>query len=180
MGDKQLSIHSDFRDVVLTIELIVTSIAWLMRSVDDAARYFSHWPFAAQLDVSVLPDKSVKIGKNVLDTVREEREKGDSLSSSIVLRDVLCLLTIALKEAVWKSPEFQPFRRRDELEFLRHLRNAAAHGNRFNIRSSKSLPLKWRNKVISPQLNGKRLYFDFMAPGDLFILMEDISRLVKR
>ena len=36
----------------------------------------------------------------------------------------------------------------------------------------------WRNKEIRKELEGKQLYMDFMKPGDIFILLLDISKLV--
>lgn len=61
---------------------------------------------------------------------------------------------------------------------VRHLRNAAVHGNRFEIRDADLLRkwpahnrgAGWRGPTtfeITPELHGKPLLFEYMATGDL-------------
>ena len=70
------------------------------------------------------------------------------------------------------------FDRAPELELIRHLRNGIAHGNRFEIRDSKQLAAypahngdAWAQTdptlEITPELNGRVVLFDFLAPGDV-------------
>ncbi|QAY77259.1 hypothetical protein [Sphingosinicella sp. BN140058] len=71
------------------------------------------------------------------------------------------------------------FDRQPEFELVYHLRNAAAHGNRFNITQAganrlKSHPahLRWifddsKRFEIKPSLSGQPLLFDFIMPGDV-------------
>jgi hypothetical protein len=40
------------------------------------------------------------------------------------------------------------------------------------------MPVIWREKQILPNLEGTSLYFDFLDPGDIFILLDDISSLL--
>jgi hypothetical protein len=65
-----------------------------------------------------------------------------------------------------------------EFELIYHLRNAAAHGNKFNIDargkkrlSSHDAHLRWYDGSIrfkiSSSMNGKKLLFDFIGPGDV-------------
>ena len=68
------------------------------------------------------------------------------------------------------------------LEFLRHVRNAAAHGNRFNLmRGEPKRPAHFRDfEITGEDLNGKTLLFDFMLPGDVFDLFDYLMDHVGR
>lgn len=70
------------------------------------------------------------------------------------------------------------FDRAPILEMVRHLRNGVGHGNRFEIRKSSDLgkyPAHTRDAAhrgeqafeITPDLNGSRVLFDYMGPGDV-------------
>ena len=62
------------------------------------------------------------------------------------------------------------------LEFFRHMRNAAFHGNTFDIYPKVSTNVaKWRGRTVDRgNLNGKKLFFEFLAPGDAFLLLSDL------
>jgi hypothetical protein len=65
------------------------------------------------------------------------------------------------------------------VQFLRHLRNASAHGNRFNLASGQpDKPAQWNTKVIEPGLHRQECFFAFLGPGDLTPLLVDISKLL--
>lgn len=68
------------------------------------------------------------------------------------------------------------FDRAPILETVRHLRNAVAHGNRFDIRSTKQLAeypaytpdtSRGQHWEITPELNGTEFMFTFMQPSDV-------------
>lgn len=67
-------------------------------------------------------------------------------------------------------------------EFLRHCRNAAAHGGRLNLLDGEpSSPARWRTLEVLPVLEGKPLFPDghgggFIGPGDVLYLLSDIER----
>ena len=71
-----------------------------------------------------------------------------------------------------------------EWEFLRHCRNAAAHGGRFNILGAEPRrPASWRGKTIEIELNGERLMdnFDhhgFLSAGDPILLLWDLEQFL--
>lgn len=75
-----------------------------------------------------------------------------------------------------------------ELEFLRHLRNGIAHGNRFNLTNPGQLlkypahtRLLWTKADSDPgfeidqSLQGRPVLFDFMMPGDVVALLAGVS-----
>lgn len=75
-----------------------------------------------------------------------------------------------------------------ELEFVRHVRNGIAHGNRFHITDANRLArhpahtrLLWTNGPgiqtfeIHIGLHGQPVLFDFMMPGDVLTLLSGVS-----
>lgn len=83
------------------------------------------------------------------------------------------------------------FDRVPELEFVRHLRNGIAHGNRLRIDYPDSLqnyPAHTKSSFgaktnptfqtfeISPAVNGQPVLFDFMAAGDVLSLLTSVSQ----
>ena len=71
-----------------------------------------------------------------------------------------------------KSPEF---------EFLRHVRNAIAHGNRFHLRRDEPRrPAYFRGFEVSKALQGRELFWEFMGPGDALDLLDEVERQLRR
>jgi hypothetical protein len=76
-----------------------------------------------------------------------------------------------------------------DVELLYHLRNGVAHGNRFNLTKEGLMRLaKWpahnrhaRVRVpgadfeVKQSLNGTKVLFDFMGPGDVLDLLQSIA-----
>ncbi|TMA86244.1 MAG: hypothetical protein E6J63_17485 [Deltaproteobacteria bacterium] len=63
-------------------------------------------------------------------------------------------------------------------QFLRHLRNACAHGNRWFLKSGEpKKPAKYRNFEVTSALDGTGpVFFDFMGAGDVLDLFEDLKK----
>lgn len=67
-------------------------------------------------------------------------------------------------------------------EFLRHLRNAAAHGGSFELRGREPRhPAHWRSLAITRELNGRALFAapvatGFIGIGDVLHLLADIEQ----
>ena len=77
------------------------------------------------------------------------------------------------------------FDRAPELELVRHLGNGVAHGNRFDIRDPTQLGAYpahnldgWKTRPcleITPELNGRTILFDFLAPGDVVAILSTVA-----
>jgi hypothetical protein len=87
---------------------------------------------------------------------------------------------LILADAVTRG---QDWRDRGPLwEFLRHCRNAAAHGGKFHFQNDEpKLPAAWGRFVISPQLQGSSLFkgadgVGMLSPGDPIRLLWDIEQ----
>ncbi|MFL5728305.1 MAG: hypothetical protein ACJ75J_02355 [Cytophagaceae bacterium] len=64
-----------------------------------------------------------------------------------------------------------------EFEFLRHIRNAFSHGNRFSLRNGEPKRLATFNKFkIEASLDGKpNVLIDYIKPGDLLDLIDFVK-----
>ena len=86
-----------------------------------------------------------------------------------------------------KDNRYQKISSSSIIQFFRHVRNAASHGNRFNIHSelidstTKMLKLnaEWRGTKITPSLNAHTLIPDYMEMSDPIWLISDVSSLLK-
>ncbi len=70
-----------------------------------------------------------------------------------------------------------------ELEFFRHLRNAASHGGFFTFKGNEPNPKRkaeWRGKVIDASLACKSMFDAAIKPGDLFALLWDVEQIIKK
>jgi hypothetical protein len=104
--------------------------------------------------------------------LRAEMDRAWCVSSLILLGDCL-----AAENYLDRAPI---------LEMVRHLRNGVAHGNRFTLRNPSELfewPAHTRGAScqasepfeITPGLDGRRVRFDFMGPGDVLDLLISVG-----
>ena len=93
---------------------------------------------------------------------------------------VLCqALSISAYENLRASPHYAKIALNPVVQFLRHIRNASAHSNVFAFtRSQPDKAAIWRGKEITKALNGSHCFFVFLSPGDLPLLLGDITRLL--
>ena len=68
---------------------------------------------------------------------------------------------------------------RPEVQFIRHARNASAHGNVFNLtKGEPRKPAIWRGIEITKELNGTTFLYKFLKAGDVLKLIDDVFQLV--
>lgn len=97
----------------------------------------------------------------------------------------MSMMAVFTFESLKMHPQFSVIESQDTVQFLRHLRNAAAHGNQFHFTRGKSQKIidpkkiTWRNKIIDQGLQGKIAFPDFFKYGDFPYLLEDITKLLK-
>lgn len=72
--------------------------------------------------------------------------------------------------------------RDNEFQFLRHIRNGAAHNNKFNLKDEqgnwkieKNEVIEWNGKKITQKLQGKKVFNDFISIFDIFLLAKQFS-----
>ncbi len=66
----------------------------------------------------------------------------------------------------------------EDTEFLRHIRNACSHGNRFNFRAGEPRrPARLKTLEITQNLQGTGpVLFDFLSPGDVSVMLDSVTR----
>ncbi|MFH1706144.1 MAG: hypothetical protein ABH867_04540 [Patescibacteria group bacterium] len=91
------------------------------------------------------------------------------------------LMAVAVFDFLQASPFHKVLSGTEIFRFTKHIRNGAAHNNKFNFGRLNPLekPAKWKNKNIDNSLNGKTVIPDFINPTELIFLMSDISSLIK-
>ena len=183
--DMPLHFHESFSELLDSFRNVIAALTWLKVSGDQAQTFFSNYPYVIELTCTST-DKLIKIDKSIFSLVQKEGFNKATPLYSKTLIDFYRVLTIAVKDIAWQEPVFRPFLRREELQFLKHIRNASAHHNKFFFGSGRQrqkiirrLPISWRGNLIEEKLEGTQLYMEFMAPGDLFVLLSDISVLVR-
>lgn len=77
--------------------------------------------------------------------------------------------------------------RDNEFQFLRHIRNGAAHYNRFNLKDENGdwkikeyEIIEWDGKKISRELHGKEVFNNFISIFDIFLLAKYFSEKLNK
>ena len=97
-----------------------------------------------------------------------------------------CMISIFAFENLKTLPQYDNIKHEIPVLFLYHLRNASAHGNKFNFYIDKNRTrfrdpgtIMWKNKIIERGLQDKIAYPDFISVGDIPYLFEDISKIIE-
>ncbi len=183
MIDHRLQFHESFSDLLVSFRCMIVSIGWLASTRSQIDQFYREYPYVATLESSVTKDL-VKFDKSILSLLKQRTLDG---VFSQPLINIYRAFTIAIKDLIWENRDFCKLHKTEELQFLRHARNASAHKNTFywgegrqRDDTLKSLPVEWRGKKIEDSIEGKTVFFDFLAPGDLFILLSDISAMANK
>jgi hypothetical protein len=104
---------------------------------------------------------------------------GQGMTAAEALNTLCCMLVITAFKVVKGQVDTSP-----EMEVFGHLKNAAAHGNRFSFRSDMpKLPASWRTFRIDETkkgnftpLHGKPCFGTIFGPADLLLLLSDIDK----
>lgn len=80
---------------------------------------------------------------------------------------------------ILQNSKYNKYLNRTEIfKFIKYIRNGAAHNNKFNFDKPLKNSIRWRNKVLDNSLKGKEVFPSFITPGDLILLISDISHLI--
>lgn len=104
-------------------------------------------------------------------------------SNKVYMTHISRMMAILIFDFLQASKYQDKMSKSDIYKFAKHIRNGAAHGNKFNFSLEvieKDQPVKWREKVIDFSLKGKSVTPDFITATELVFLMEDISKLIKK
>lgn len=183
--DKPLVFHKSFNDLLDTFRNVITGMTWLKVSIKDAKLFYERPNEIIGLTCSVT-HKTIKVSKDILSMIEKEGLEQPALFNQTLI-NFYRVFTIAVKDIICEEADFSQLLDKPELQFLKHLRNASAHNNRFywgragqqRKNTIKGLPVIWRGKEINETLENTPLYMNFLMPGDIFLLLSDISALSK-
>ena len=85
------------------------------------------------------------------------------------------IFVIAMWGMLYNTKKYKEICKKPDIQFFRHIRNGCAHNGKFKIDSHLKYPAKWRNKKIFFNLNGTTIFPDFLADGDVYLLLYDIN-----
>jgi len=90
------------------------------------------------------------------------------------------LMAIAIFDIVQFSQYHNLLKNTEIFKFAKHIRNGAAHDNKFKISPTIKKSISWRDKTISNSLNNTKVFPDFINAGTLIHLMSDISEIIEK
>jgi hypothetical protein len=165
------------------------AIFWLNFTIDNAIvfheqHHFEHEssPFGVRL-----PDSSEMFGLTLESLYAISDELKNTPPKTPIITQSLSFfynsMTIVLWLEIRNSSLYENIKHYPETLFLNQLRNASAHNNLFYFSEGrqrentlKKFPISWRTKIIQEDIEEKTLYFEFMTPGELVLLVHDISK----
>lgn len=89
------------------------------------------------------------------------------------------LMAISLFDILQFSKYHNSLKNTEIFKFAKHIRNGAAHNNKFNLNPPLIKSIHWKDKIINQDLNNKKVFPDFIGPPNLIMLMSDISRTIE-
>lgn len=112
--------------------------------------------------------------------------KGDSATSKMnILKEMVFVgkaMAILIYDFLSLSSYNTIINKDNEFQFLRHIRNGAAHNNKFNLKDEKGEwkiredeTIKWNGMEISRELQGKPVFNDFVSLFGIFLLAKHFS-----
>lgn len=123
--------------------------------------------------------------KEIFDSFEEKfkpiRSGGKTKTNLLELLNFIARLTAIYLVDILQNSKYNTrlLHRTNVFKFAKEVRNGAAHDNRFKLDRIKDLPIVWRDKTINKSLDGKEVFHSFLAPGDLIILIADLSEEIR-
>jgi len=88
-------------------------------------------------------------------------------------------ITMAFVAAMWDTltshAHYAAISTKPDVQFFRHLRNACAHGGRWNLNSLK-YQAQWRTKQLSMAYQGEVVFGGLLKHGDVIQIFTDIDK----
>jgi hypothetical protein len=116
---------------------------------------------------------------------KKYESKMNILSSSILIGKAM---TIIMYELLKSSEYYQELKHLEEFQFLRHIRNGAAHNNRFNLKNKRdewlieeNKKIKWidGDMEITRERQETAVFNNFISFSGIFLLANHFSKKLK-
>ncbi len=122
---------------------------------------------------------------NTSTNLRIEKNENLSTSNLNILKEMIFMgkaMAILTYDFLSLSSYNTVINKDREFQFLRHIRNGAAHNNRFNLKDKEGVwkikedeIIKWNNMEISRKLQGTKVFNDFISIFGVFLLAKYFS-----
>ena len=134
--------------------------------------------------VTIESSKKADIGFDVGEIISHVRDGAPTRDHSIYNRALASVLAIqasrTLEERLGVAKWLHLRQSNPSAEYLRHVRNACAHGARWNFRPHEPSRLaEWRGNRLSREMHGYPLWGPQFTRGDLLLLLWDVEQAVK-
>jgi hypothetical protein len=163
---------------------IVTAAMYIR--LPDIAKLLNKYPtIGLKSSYSNVKQDTIINTKSVIYSIAKEGNKR-SQNLRNVMTQIARVFLIATCDII-KDMDIWPKIKNDELiQFIRHIRNGAAHNNQFTFKPQvknkcgKNLKLaaKWRDKKIKLELEGTLVIPDFIKDGDVYTLIHDLEKFI--
>ncbi|HEY6356118.1 MAG TPA: hypothetical protein VIY30_16670 [Burkholderiaceae bacterium] len=132
----------------------------------------------------VCPEMRTNLGQRVQDV------RSGAITRATAESSLACMLATAAWDVLCATEPPPAIMGRPEVQYLRHVRNAAAHGNHWHFsdrkgRETPDMPAQWRTASIdhslkgrSNPLHGQQCFGNTLGSADLLRLMLDIEPLL--
>lgn len=110
----------------------------------------------------------------------KEKDSKINAETKFYLVNTARIMSIAIYDILIFSEYHKYIQREEIFRFVKHIRNGAAHNNKFYFSSSLTNIVTWRDLRITDSLKGKGVFPEFISPQHLIFLMKDISDIIEK
>ncbi|MBU4338157.1 hypothetical protein KKB43_03100 [Patescibacteria group bacterium] len=187
--DKEIYIHPIFNDLLNNLRFFFVGINMMSMPDFQNALITDHKGEKSTLEISVKYDdlKCIKYDiRDVFDSFN--KVVGLELVEDKVHANIMNLMNFQARQIaislfnILENSDFNNSINKEEIfKFANHIRNGAAHNNKFNFnkKTTSELPVSWKNKRIESSLHGTEVFNKFLTPADLILLISDFSNIIK-
>jgi len=187
--DKEIYIHPIFNDLLNNFRFFIVGINMMSMPDFQKAIIKAHKGEKSELEISVKYDNLKYFKYDIKDVLASfNKETGLKLIENKVHSNIINLLNFQARQVaislfnILENSEFNNIVNKQMIfKFVKHIRNGAAHNNKFNFDSKtiSELPVEWRDKIIIPSLHKTEVFNKFLTPADLILLTSDLSKIIK-
>lgn len=187
--DKEIYIHPIFHDLLNNFRFFFVGINMMSMMDFQKLLIASHKGEKSELEISVKYDdlKCLKYDIrdifNAFNKAVELELVGDKVKANIInlMNFQARQIAISLFNILENSKFNNSINQKEIFKFAKHIRNGAAHNNKFTFdeKTKLELPVTWRDKTINSSLNDTEVFNKFLTSADLVLLISDFSDIIK-
>jgi hypothetical protein len=190
--EKEIYTHPIFHDLLNNFRFFFAGINMMCKLDFQKALIDSHKGEKSELEISAKYDDLNCLKYDIRDIFTSFNKAvklelvGDKVKANII--DLMNFQARQIAISLFDILQFSKYRNfvvKNDInlfKFTKHIRNGAAHNNKFffDAKSKLGLPVEWRGKTIENSFHCKKIVFnEFLTPADLILLIADISSGIK-